>query len=167
MNGGEFEAQMFVASFISIENALINKLNKFLKSKYYYRLENDDRFVLIKIRDECFNKVYYNMNIDDMHINTFHSQLIKASWIHCNNKICKKKYLIPNKPKHEMDDMEKMLRKEDSNMLFLNNAKSKIRFKLCGGCNLVHYCSRKCQKYDWNKYNHKKLCSAFVHFMSE
>eukprot|EP01084_Bolivina_argentea_P253610 426092_1 len=31
----------------------------------------------------------------------------------------------------------------------------------CGNCKLVWYCSRKCQKYDWNKFSHKKLCCYF------
>eukprot|EP01084_Bolivina_argentea_P168971 292936_1 len=32
----------------------------------------------------------------------------------------------------------------------------------CSKCKIVYYCSRKCQKYDWNKYNHKILCNKFV-----
>ena len=28
----------------------------------------------------------------------------------------------------------------------------------CKGCKMVFYCSRKCQKYDWSRLDHKKLC---------
>ena len=32
------------------------------------------------------------------------------------------------------------------------------KLKLCKGCGLVYYCSRKCQKIDWNKRNHRRIC---------
>ena len=28
----------------------------------------------------------------------------------------------------------------------------------CKGCCLVRYCSKRCQKIDWNAYNHKTCC---------
>eukprot|EP01084_Bolivina_argentea_P302264 521713_1 len=34
----------------------------------------------------------------------------------------------------------------------------KRKFKLCSYCKLSYYCSRKCQKYDWSRNNHHKVC---------
>lgn len=34
-------------------------------------------------------------------------------------------------------------------------------FKRCGRCRMMHYCSRRCQKIDWNRYNHRKLCFQY------
>ena len=31
-------------------------------------------------------------------------------------------------------------------------------FKICNGCGITFYCSKKCQKYDWNILGHRKLC---------
>ena len=36
------------------------------------------------------------------------------------------------------------------------------QFKVCGKCKIVSYCSRKCQKYDWTKFNHRALCRAIT-----
>ena len=30
--------------------------------------------------------------------------------------------------------------------------------KICGGCQLIYFCSRKCQKICWNRFNHKYHC---------
>eukprot|EP01084_Bolivina_argentea_P021745 40407_1 len=34
-----------------------------------------------------------------------------------------------------------------------------LKFKVCKGCNVMFYCSRKCQKYDWNVFKHSFLCN--------
>ncbi|MDB2614074.1 zinc finger MYND domain-containing protein [Chlamydiales bacterium] len=36
-----------------------------------------------------------------------------------------------------------------------------IKYKKCGNCRVVHYCSDKCQKTDWKI--HKKACESFKH----
>eukprot|EP01084_Bolivina_argentea_P294769 507314_1 len=41
--------------------------------------------------------------------------------------------------------------------------KPKRKWYTCSNCKLVWYCTRKCQKYDWNRFNHKKLCCHFRH----
>ena len=33
-----------------------------------------------------------------------------------------------------------------------------IEFKRCKRCRMTFYCSKRCQKVDWNKYNHRKIC---------
>lgn len=33
------------------------------------------------------------------------------------------------------------------------------KFHMCKRCKIVYYCSKKCQKIDWNKYNHRIICS--------
>ena len=48
-----------------------------------------------------------------------------------------------------------------------NNAKCKVtggdmKLLRCKQCRVTFYCSKKCQKYDWNVYGHKSLCSSFI-----
>ena len=35
------------------------------------------------------------------------------------------------------------------------------KFRKCKGCRLSRYCSKKCQKLDWNKGCHKQICALF------
>eukprot|EP01084_Bolivina_argentea_P225780 381463_1 len=37
----------------------------------------------------------------------------------------------------------------------------KYKFYKCKGCKAVYYCSRHCQKYDWNRFGHKQICNDF------
>lgn len=39
---------------------------------------------------------------------------------------------------------------------FCGNKQTTIKFQVCGGCRLVKYCSRNCQKSDWK--NHRSDC---------
>ncbi len=32
------------------------------------------------------------------------------------------------------------------------------KWYLCSGCMLVHYCSRRCQKWDWSRNGHRRVC---------
>lgn len=42
------------------------------------------------------------------------------------------------------------------------NRKDKVtRFWRCRRCRMMYYCSRRCQKVDWNKYNHRSLCFEY------
>ena len=34
-------------------------------------------------------------------------------------------------------------------------------FKRCSRCRMMYYCSRHCQKVDWNQYNHRALCFEY------
>lgn len=36
-----------------------------------------------------------------------------------------------------------------------------VKFKKCAACKVVRYCSRQCQKMDWNSGGHKRICSLF------
>eukprot|EP01084_Bolivina_argentea_P292379 502629_1 len=38
------------------------------------------------------------------------------------------------------------------------------KWYLCKKCKMVYYCSKKCQKIDWNLYNHRKFCSLKQNF---
>eukprot|EP01084_Bolivina_argentea_P294768 507306_1 len=40
-----------------------------------------------------------------------------------------------------------------------------LNFKICSGCNVVFYCGIKCQKYDWNVFNHKLQCNMVQDFI--
>merc|ERR1712150_174554 len=33
-----------------------------------------------------------------------------------------------------------------------------VEMKICGGCKLIYFCSRRCQKICWNRMNHKYHC---------
>eukprot|EP01084_Bolivina_argentea_P212777 361609_1 len=51
--------------------------------------------------------------------------------------------------------------------IYCNNAKclvkhSQTKWYRCKRCRIAFYCSKRCQKYDWNRYDHKWLCSYFI-----
>eukprot|EP01084_Bolivina_argentea_P036586 67655_1 len=92
--------------------------------------------------------------------------------VRCNNKKCEIRYF-----KHKFMDLtfqkcleyivEKQKRLGINLMLPLNledpdysewDALSRREWYKCGGCKMVYYCSRHCQKYDWNIFNHKAIC---------
>eukprot|EP01084_Bolivina_argentea_P256895 432688_1 len=55
----------------------------------------------------------------------------------CINKQCRKAGFWFNKSKNEL---------------------VKRKLFVCKSCKMVYYCCRKCQKYDWNRNDHRKLC---------
>eukprot|EP01084_Bolivina_argentea_P026250 48787_1 len=42
----------------------------------------------------------------------------------------------------------------------------RIKFKVCQCCQITYYCRKKCQKYDWNKNQHKYICKQLVAVMN-
>eukprot|EP01084_Bolivina_argentea_P071707 130290_1 len=41
------------------------------------------------------------------------------------------------------------------------NSKVPNKWYVCSGCKVTRYCSRNCQKYGWNKQNHRLRCNVF------
>eukprot|EP01084_Bolivina_argentea_P094612 170093_1 len=59
--------------------------------------------------------------------------------------------------------LSKKVCKEKKNDVECQNGKCRMRKRhgkmyKCGGCRVVRYCCKKCQKYDWNKNYHKLYC---------
>lgn len=44
---------------------------------------------------------------------------------------------------------------------FEDNFISTPQYRRCGRCKMMNYCSRRCQKVDWNKFNHKSICFEY------
>eukprot|EP01084_Bolivina_argentea_P183273 316280_1 len=42
----------------------------------------------------------------------------------------------------------------------------KKKLKVCGGCQLVYYCSKICQKYDWSRNKHRYICNDLTHALN-
>lgn len=68
----------------------------------------------------------------------------------CQNKKCGKKYL---KHKFDVDSLP-----ISQNGLPEMSLKCVRKFYICKGCHLTFYCSRRCQKVDWNHFGHKRFC---------
>eukprot|EP01084_Bolivina_argentea_P291652 501273_1 len=65
------------------------------------------------------------------------------------------------------DKMEKVFKMRWNNIKCQNiKCKKQIgkqnKFYVCSKCLVARYCRKKCQKYDWNKYNHRKWCNRYV-----
>ena len=60
---------------------------------------------------------------------------------------------------------QKLYRKRDPQYQCNNercSKKKKYRRYSCSRCKSISYCSRGCQKYDWNKGGHKEICKQFL-----
>lgn len=77
---------------------------------------------------------------------------IHRNKIHCNNPVCNVKYgnyMYPTSP--SFDRFEPIF----------EFPKPQKKWYKCKKCKIAYYCSKKCQKYDWNRFNHKYLCRHF------
>ena len=45
---------------------------------------------------------------------------------------------------------------------YCSTGNPEIKLLRCTGCKQVYYCSKRCQKADWNKGGHKHVCGASV-----
>ena len=46
--------------------------------------------------------------------------------------------------------------------LFCNQNNKHNEWKKCARCKVIYYCSKKCQKYDWNKLKHRNICDMII-----
>eukprot|EP01084_Bolivina_argentea_P023909 44664_1 len=91
---------------------------------------------------------------NEKHINQkamYEQRICDAKKIKCGNQKCHRDY-ITDKYGAVMEDVYFNKNKKWNN----NNAKSK--WYLCNGCKTTYYCSRRCQKYGWSRYGHKRQC---------
>eukprot|EP01084_Bolivina_argentea_P146758 256884_1 len=114
------------------------KIFRFFKSKYFKRLRDDINHQ--RILDKLLKKHSNDFITKEMEVAKESIYINKVEWIHCNYSKCNNRYLIPNK-----DKIKWSCRLTDETM-FNQHPNSMRKFKLCNGCNLVYYCSRKCQK---------------------
>eukprot|EP01084_Bolivina_argentea_P036419 67379_1 len=42
--------------------------------------------------------------------------------------------------------------------VYFKEIRMNVKMKICSGCKLLYFCSRKCQKYAWSRMNHKFHC---------
>jgi len=114
-----------------------NKLKIFKKPQAYhnYILQMDTHMRNIdqfrKNQCKSFVNTYYDNQLQ------FSDEFVKLSMINmkiCANAKCKK---------------------------YTSNNDKFFKFKICKNCKIVHYCNRKCQKYDW-KFNHKNICNSLM-----
>eukprot|EP01083_Nonionella_stella_P034331 93979_1 len=45
---------------------------------------------------------------------------------------------------------------------YYDHKNAKRKWYRCKRCQIMYYCSRKCQKYDWSKFDHQTLCNKLV-----
>eukprot|EP01084_Bolivina_argentea_P213808 363024_1 len=76
--------------------------------------------------------------------------------IYCDNKSCKKSYCF-DKYGTSFGESAKPHWIENNIDIVM---KPLSKWYICKGCHLTFYCSRKCQKFDWVRNNHKCLCQS-------
>ena len=87
----------------------------------------------------------------------FELRLIDYCCQKCGNTKCNKTYL---QSKYGLSLKSTIKMKKDG---LWHNRKQINKWYICGGCKLVKYCSRKCQKISWNKQNHAYQCKIICH----
>ena len=50
---------------------------------------------------------------------------------------------------------------------YLKQKNLKKKLKMCTGCELAYYCSKKCQKYDWVRHKHREICKTLQHSLKQ
>eukprot|EP01084_Bolivina_argentea_P320149 555455_1 len=73
--------------------------------------------------------------------------------VRCNNKKCNKKYW-----NHIFGESWNELRLQRNKYSRLHSRLRVNKWYKCSGCRIAVYCSRQCQKYDWNLFYHKQTC---------
>eukprot|EP01084_Bolivina_argentea_P109341 195447_1 len=149
----EFSKFIVFCTCTMVFNLLREKIHSpaFFYSKYFRKLNDVNKLLLIKTNKFDINDLSCVYAIKDI------MREDRVSWVHCNYQKCNRKYLIQSKNK-----LYYMSQFTDASK-FVKDPKFYRKFKLCGGCNLVYYCTRKCQKCDWKM--HKQLCILFRSFV--
>ena len=110
----------------------INQYRKKFRSKYYklvkQRISNSMTMMLNKLLYQLESA--WPLHTEEM---SQMKPVNKCTTKHCGNNKCKYKF--------------------DSGRC--NKIK---KWYICAGCKLIYFCSRKCQKYCWNRLNHKYHC---------
>eukprot|EP01083_Nonionella_stella_P012143 34467_1 len=101
-------------------------------------------------KDNKVKKVYRRKNnyVDD--IVTFRNRVF------CNNPKCKVDYY-----RYKYDTTF------GSKKMWDSYGKPLRKWYRCKRCTLVYYCCRKCQKYDWVKFNHRDTCNQLLKLKNE
>ena len=83
------------------------------------------------------------------------SNVLNTAKITCSNEKCGRMYF-------KYGDEYKQLCDCDSKALRSFKKSIVTKWRKCSACTLVYYCSRECQKYDWNESNHRAICKIFA-----
>lgn len=79
--------------------------------------------------------------------------------IKCGNNNCRKSYTMDKYGFEPFPELSlEMLQKWE-------NRNSRKKWYICKGCKTVYYCSRKCQKINWNKGEHRKHCKQLQRYI--
>eukprot|EP01084_Bolivina_argentea_P035136 65172_1 len=123
-----------------------------------YITETNFKFILLQNAFKRMDSV--KDAVEELYL--MHKYIVKSEYvknisnIRCSNEKCNKQYL-----KYGATYQELYESKYDTDY---KHYATKKPWKKCKGCCMVYYCSRKCQKYDWNRFNHKTICKKLTRF---
>eukprot|EP01084_Bolivina_argentea_P051391 94530_1 len=87
----------------------------------------------------------------------------QKQWIRCLKKYpLYNKYLSVSDNNLKFDNVECQWRKCEKRKVDMKQKCSVKMWKKCKGCKVVRYCSKHCQKLDWNKGSHKEVCKKLL-----